>query len=275
MESDMKDKINYAIKKWELDHLEVIYEHPAKGVFSAGSRNFGPVILKINQHKSQLESEYQMLARQSGHHSCMVYAFDESAGLLLEERISPGTVLRRETSLGKRIGAFLQVFRKIHMPADFGTTYLNWLEQICEYCVRHQVAEDMASRAHLFCAEMFEKYPDRVLLHGDLHHDNLLLRTDGSYAMIDPKGVVGPAIMDLPRFILNELDTAHECPDRQHMEEVIRLLGEQSGYPAVDIRKLYYMEAVLANIWCLEDGEEMNRQELELADFLVSHEGLR
>lgn len=186
MEHDMQDKINYAVKKWELEHLEVIYEHLTKGVFTAGS------------------------------------------------------------------------------------TYLNWLEQICEYCVRHQVVEDMASRAHLFCEEMFEKYPDRVLLHGDLHHDNLLLKADGSYAMVDPKGIVGPAIMDLPRFILNEPDTDYACPDRRHIEEVIRLLGEQSGYPAADIVKLFYMETVLGNVWCAEDGEEMNREEMELAELLLS-----
>lgn len=270
MAHDMRDKINYAVKKWELEHLEVIYEHLTKGVFTAGSQNFGAVILKIDQNKSQLASEYQMLARLSGIYSCKVYAFDESAGLLLEERICPGTVLRREASLGTRIRRFLQVFQEIHMPVDSGPTYLNWLEQICEYCVRHQVVEDMASRAHLFCEEMFEKYPDRVLLHGDLHHDNLLLKADGSYAMVDPKGIVGPAIMDLPRFILNELDTDHACPDRRHMEEVIRLLGEQSGYPAADIAKLYYMEAVLANVWCAEDGEEMNREEMELAELLLS-----
>lgn len=168
--------------------------------------------------------------------------------------------------LDQRIRMFLQVFREIHMPADSGATYLNWLEGICAYCAQHQVAEDMASRAHLFCAEMFEKYPDRVLLHGDLHHDNLLLRTDGSYAMIDPKGVVGPAIMDLPRFILNEPDADHACSDRQHIEEVIRLLGEQSGYPVADIGKLFYMETVLTNIWCLEDGEEMDREQMEFAE---------
>lgn len=271
MEPNMQDKIDYAIKKWKLGHLEVIYNHPTKGVFSAQSMNFGHVILKVNQHIAQLKSEYQMLSQLSGHHSCKIYAFDESAGLLLEERIFPGTVLRREASLEKRIQIFLQVFHEIHRPTDSGATYLNWLEQIYEYCTRHQMAEDMASRAHLFCAEMFEKYPDRVLLHGDLHHDNLLLRTDGSYAMIDPKGIVGPAIMDLPRFILNELDTEHTCPDRQHIEEVIRLLGKQSGYPAADIRKLFYMETVLANIWCLEDGEEMNGQELEIADFIIGH----
>ena len=43
-------------------------------------------------------------------------------------------------------------------------------------------------------------------MHGDLHHDNILLRKDGSYAMIDPKGVAGPEILDLPRYIMNEID---------------------------------------------------------------------
>ena len=78
------------------------------------------------------------------------------------------------------------------------------------------------------------------------------------------------SIMDLPRFILNELDTAHSCSDRQHIEEVIRRLDQQSGYPAADIGKLFYMETVLEYIWCLEDGEEINRHELEIADYIVS-----
>lgn len=265
----MRNKINDATVRWELDHLETIYEHSTKGVYTAESKLFGPVILKIDQHRPQLESEYRMLARLSGDHSCKAYAFDESAGLLLEERIFPGTALRREASLEKRVRMFLQVFREIHMPESSGVTYLNWLERSCEYCVRNRVAEEMASRARLFCAEMFEKYPDRVLLHGDLHHDNLLLRADGSYAMIDPKGVVGPAIMDLPRFILNEPDTDHAGSDRRHIEEVIRLLGTQSGYPEADIRKLFYMETVLANIWRMEDGGEMNRRETELAEAVI------
>ncbi|MCM1240776.1 MAG: aminoglycoside phosphotransferase family protein [Lachnospiraceae bacterium] len=264
MGSDMRDKMDLAVEKWNLDCPEAVYEHAEKAVFRAESGIFGPVILKIDQNREQLGFEYRMLARLSGQHSCRVYAYDESAGLLLEERIMPGRTLRREASLEKRIQCFLQVFREIHMPADFGETYLDWLERICGYCACHGVAEDMASRACSFCAEMFEKYPDRALLHGDLHHDNLLLRADGSYAMIDPKGVVGPAIMDLPRFILNELNTDHGCPDRRHIEEVIRLIGEQSGYPAADIRKLFYMETILANVWRMEDGEEMDRQELEL-----------
>lgn len=264
----MKDKINNAVERWGLSRCSEIYRHSAKGVFSGESEQFGSVILKIDGNTAQLKSEYRMLSGLSGQHSCKVYAYDEEAGLLLEERIFPGTVLRREASLEKRIGVFTGIFREIHMPAQEGETYLDWLEGICDYCIQAHAAGELLSlavRAREFCAEMFGKYPERVLLHGDLHHDNLLSRTDGSYAMIDPKGVIGPAVMDLPRFILNELDTDHACPDREHIQKVIRLLGEQTGYPEEDIRKLFFMETVLANIWCLEGGDEMNRQELEVA----------
>ncbi len=264
----MDNKRNNAVKRWGLNHCEVIYQHSTKAVFSAESEQLGPVILKIDGNIAQLKSEYRMLAGLSGKHSCKVYAYDESAGFLLEERIFPGTVLRKESSLEKRIRIFFQVFREIHRPAEEGETYLDWLEQICEYCLCNHVPEEMADlafRARGICVEMFEKYSDRLLLHGDLHHDNLLLRTDGSYAMIDPKGVVGPAILDLPRFLLNELDTDHACSDVQHIEEAIRMLGRQTGYPEEDIGKLFFMETVLGNVWCVEDGDEINRHEIEVA----------
>ena len=264
----MDTRRNRAVKKWGLNHCEEIYRHTTKAVFSAGSEQFGPVILKIDRNIGQLKSEHHMLAGLSGAYNCKVYAYEENAGLLLEERIIPGTVLRREASLEKRIRIFSGVFGGIHLPAEEGGTYLDWLEGICDYCMRNSVdreVSDLAVRARGICAEVFGKYPDRVLLHGDLHHDNLLSRDDGSYAMIDPKGVMGPAILDLPRFILNELDTEHTCPHREHIREVIRLLGGQTGYPQADIGKLFFMETVLENIWRLEDGDEMVREELEVA----------
>lgn len=61
----MRDKINDAILKWKLNHIEVIYEHSTKGVFSAESEDFGPVILKFDQNRQQLGSEYKMLSRLS------------------------------------------------------------------------------------------------------------------------------------------------------------------------------------------------------------------
>lgn len=87
---DMRERIDHAIRKWELDHVNVVYEHLEKGVFSAESKKFGSVILKIGRHRQQLEAEYKMLERLSGHYSCKAYAFDAEAGLLWRNELFRG-----------------------------------------------------------------------------------------------------------------------------------------------------------------------------------------
>lgn len=266
----MNEKLQLAAARWQLSEVETVYCQPNKAVFTARSEQFGPVILKIDRDTAQLESEYQTLTRMDGY--CRVWDYDAGNGLLLEKRILSGTTLREEPDVQKRIAAFAAAFNCIHSPAREGVTYLNWLENINRFCEKHDVAADIrdkAARALSICVEMFEKYPDRVLLHGDLHHDNLLRRYDGSYAVIDPKGVIGPEILDTPRFIMNELDTPYEEPEKEHMAKVIALISRELHYPEADVRKLYFMEVVLGNLWCLEDGEEMNEEELALAEYIL------
>lgn len=113
--------------------------------------------------------------------------------------------------------------------------------------------------------ELFAKYADRVLLHGDLHHHNILLDSSGRYKIIDPKGVTGPSIFDLPRFVLNELDLKINVTGEEHIKYVINRLSELLGYEKKDIDKLFFMEVILANVWCLEDGEEINEQDINIA----------
>lgn len=260
-----------------------IYENEYKSIYTGVSNEFGPVVLKYDANIAQLKSEYHMLAKLNGHHSCKVYAFNEDKGQLLEERILPGTKLREEKSLEKRLDAFADVFEAIHIDvveeseARTGEhkllrrgmpTYLEWLEKASEFC-EDELWKNRASRALAIARELFEKYPDRVLLHGDLHHDNLLLREDGEYVFVDPKGVVGPRIFDLPRFILNELDTQYQERDVEHIEGVITTLCEKLDYPEEDVKKLFYMETVLANIWHLEDGEDVNEKWMKVAEEII------
>lgn len=266
MEPDIK--IADAAKKWELEHLLLLTRQGTKEVYAGESRLYGPVILKGNEDLQELRGEYRMLCRLACARSARVYAFDGEAGMLLEERILPGTTLRQEVSPEKRVQCLSRVFYAIHVPADGGTTYLDWLRGIVGYCESNPVPGAllrMTGDAYGICGELFRKYPERVLLHGDLHHDNLLKSADGSYAMIDPKGIVGPEILDLPRFLLNEMDAPYEGSLRGHMGRVIRLMAEEFGFPIEDLGKAFYMEAVLGNVWNHEDGEEADMEEIKLA----------
>lgn len=266
MEPD--SRIADAAKKWELEHLLLLTRQGTKEVYAGESRRYGPVILKRNADLQELQGEYRMLSRLDCAQSARTYASDGEAGLLLEERILAGTTLRQEVSPEKRVQCLAQVFHAIHTPAEVGTTYLDWLRGIVGYCENNPVPGAllrMAGEAYGICGELFRKYSERVLLHGDLHHDNLLKRADGSYAMIDPKGIVGPEILDLPRFLLNETDAPYEGSLRGHMGRVIRLMAEEFGFPIEDLGKAFYMEAVLANVWNHEDGEEADMEEIKLA----------
>ena len=259
----MNGQLQFAIDQWGLSKLQTIYEREQSAVWSAESDRFGCVILKWNS-TGQLDSEYRMLSRLQGRAFCKVYGYDKDRGLLLEERILPGTVLRKERSLEKRVEVLASVFREIHLPQQEGETYLDWLNKAHAFCESQNVSDEMtrlAGQARDICAELFEKYSERVLLHGDLHHDNLLLRADGSYAVIDPKGVIGPKILDLPRFLLNEADMSN---DPAHMERAIHLVSQACGYPEEDLRNALFMEAVLANVWCVEDGMLVKDRWMEL-----------
>ncbi len=232
------------------------------------------IFIKKTNDIPQLKSEYEMLLSLNGEHCCKVFSFDEKEGQLIEERIIPGTTLRKEKSLEKRLDVFKEIFCAIHKPKTEGKTYLDWLVSINNYCANNPVGEEWIKRAELaysICSEMFEKYSERFLLHGDLHHDNILLKEDDTYVMIDPKGIIGPTILDLPRFILNEIDTDYDESPVEHISMVIERISDRFEYPLEEVQKCFIMEVILANIWCIEDGENVNMQQIEIADRILEN----
>ena len=78
----------------------------------------------------------------------------------------------------------------------------------------------------------------------------------------------------MPRFILNELDTEYEASEAEHIEKVMRLLSERLNYPVEDVQKLFYMEVVLANVWSIEDGEEVNMEMMEIAEAFLARNSI-
>lgn len=296
---DMKGKLDYAVSKWKLTNITEVYANSVRAVYRAKSETYGSVIVKINNNADELCIEAAVLGVLSGNGCCTLYAFEEEKGILLEEQICPGTVLRDEQDVQKRVECFAAVFEKLHestgkggsecVLSGFGAlefgTYLDWLanaKQFCEESTRSGSVKVQTilkasglpkkmQHAYEIGEEMFTKYSERVLLHGDLHHDNILANAEGGYSVIDPKGVIGPRIFDVPRFVLNEIGYVKEAETektKEHLEWVIGLISESLGYPVQDIRKLLFMETILASVWSVEDGEEIHEMQIRVVKAL-------
>lgn len=265
-----RHKIDIAADKWKLRDIACLYEKETRAVYSAEAAGWGDVIVKISEDKKELKSGFDMLKKLDGTGCCKAYEFDAALGIAVIERIIPGSPLREEQNPEKRVEAFYSVFQKIHMGSaacEGHETYLDWLERAEQSCKNNHVGEEISKKMHRACQigrEMFAKYPERVLLHGDLHHDNILLGRDGYY-VIDPKGIVGPAIFDIPRFLLNEFGyvsqkeiAAHEI--KAHLQQILALMAEKTGYDREDLEKLLFMEGILDAAWCMEDGEDVTEE---------------
>lgn len=269
-----QDRLDHGVSLWRLNGLSLIDATASRAIYHANAPEYGPVILKIHLDRQLLEREAAVLsAADSGY--CRFYNADLALGLLLEEQILPGTPLRQEHDLSRRVVKFYDIFERIHItpPEDSGwETYLDWLVRADAFCrnnpVDFRLRENMC-RARRIGEKMFAVYPERLLLHGDLHHDNILLDRQGKYRAIDPKGIIGPRIFDIPRFLLNEFSYAGAANQLLHMETCIRLVSQCSGFPVQELRALLFMETVLANVWYMEDGLPLRQQDLRLASYLL------
>lgn len=109
-----------------------------------------------------------------------------------------------------------------------------------------------------------------MLLHGDLHHDNILLDVENRYRIIDPKGVIGDIVFDIPRFILNEFDDILDDSFYNKFTQITRTLSLKLNVPEYDIRQLTYVEMCMANCWNVESREEPNHNEVQFTENLMN-----
>ncbi len=93
-----------------------------------------------------------------------------------------------------------------------------------------------------------------VLLHGDLHHDNILQNGD-DWLVIDPKGVIGQPAYEVAAFIRNpmpELLNHADAPNIIHKR--INRLATILELPSQRILDWCFVQAVLSLVWAIEDG---------------------
>jgi len=168
----------------------------------------------------------------------------------------PGTQLKDEPDLYTRLDEFCQLYQGLHKPPADDTeyhTYMDWVNNIAAYMRTRTDFPEMTekmTRAEEICRQLWEKYRRRLLLHGDLHHENIL-KGESGYRIIDPKGVVGDPVFDIPRFMLNEDDLYSD----DDFAKAVRILEDKLGVPAQDLRQLFYVEMCMGNCWGVEgDG---------------------
>ncbi|MDF2543644.1 MAG: aminoglycoside resistance protein [Herbinix sp.] len=263
--------------KWKLEIVQLVDYFSVNCIFICKSDDFGNAILKIGNQNNEILTEYNTLKEYDGKHFCKVYASDLENGIILEELIKPGRQLRNEKSLEKRLNIFSSLYNGLHIKPknpNIYPTYSDWVSRITKYMSNRPDYKELyyyMKKAEDICHGINSLHAKKMLLHGDLHHDNILLQGDTQYKIIDPKGVVGDPIFDVPRFILNENDD--EISTEENYKKIcciIQYLEKSLGIPSAIIKQCYFIEMTMANCWDVESNGTPNMNNVYMAHDIMT-----
>ena len=116
------------------------------------------------------------------------------------------------------------------------------------------------------CASMGEQ----VLLHGDLHQDNMLSSRRAPYLAIDPKGVIGEREYELGAFIrnpINKISTMSGLP--RFFNRRLDQIKAETNFARERIQHWSMVQAVLAAYWQIEDNGGDGGEWLRCAEALI------
>ena len=92
------------------------------------------------------------------------------------------------------------------------------------------------------------------LLHGDLHHYNILRDSRRGWVAIDPKGVIGEIEYELGAGFRNPGQPPVYYAAREVVEQRLRILSARLDIVPERVLAWAYAQAVLSAIWLVEDG---------------------
>jgi streptomycin 6-kinase len=221
-----------------------------------------PVALKVGVPHAELFTEMEALRLYGGRGAARLLGADRELGAILMQRLQPGTMLwhlgdnRRETEIAASI------MRELPVPTPSVhdlPTFARWVERAFRltrtaWDPHELMPRDLIDRAEEAFREIDGNATCHVVLHGDLHHENILLDDRSGWTAIDPKGVIGPPCLEVGRFLQNQLPSGLTA---ERLEEIVRervqILSAELGYSPQILAASGLVDCVLSHCWGFED----------------------
>lgn len=236
-------QVEHLTSLWNLKNLQPL-DNLSYNYILSGYQEEKPIILKLSLDQQSVDREAKALETFEGFGAVSV--IEHQGGALLLKRAIPGHQLKGQLPKEKAIKIACRMMEQLHrapLPKIHNFPYMkDWLSALDKEWglpTTHQ------EKARMLKNQLLITSRTTVLLHGDLHQENILSHGDG-WLVIDPKGVVGDPI--------NEIWACVENPEHD-----LNYISNYFNYTFDRAAKWYYVHLVLAACWQVEDGLDPSR----------------
>lgn len=250
------DQLNAKAVEWKVTINEM--RETSFSVIGFGEREGSRVVLKISKQEGD-ESQAGEVLTAFGGVAVKVLKFETGAVLL--ERLKPGDPLVNLVSDGKDEEAteiIAKVMGKLahHSAPTSCPTVSDWGRGFDRYldCDDRQIPIELVVEARDLYQELARSQRSTMLLHGDLHHYNVLFDADRGWVAIDPKGVIGELEYEVGPILRNPVEKSDFFAKAEIVKRRLDCLVVTLQLDFQRTVRWSFAQAVLSAIWEIEDG---------------------
>jgi streptomycin 6-kinase len=220
------------------------------------------VVLKLGVPRDEIRREIAALRLYAGEGAARVVDADDSACVVLLERLRPGRMLSTLADDERATTIAGQVVRRLWRPVPPDHQFLRleeWFDGFRDLRRRFggetgPLDARLVEEAETLSRELLASTTSPVLLHGDFHHLNVLSAERESWLAIDPKGIVGDPAYDTGPLFYNALPDKLDPSDlRRLLARRVDVLSEVVGLDRARVLGWGVAQAVLSAWWSLDD----------------------
>lgn len=256
-------------RRWEITLSTELPILSMNLVLFGTSRRYGPVVIKASPPHPEVVAEIDALRlHDASTHVVELIDADPSVSIMLQKRIMPGDTLRSHVESGRldeheaatiAAGLMKQYWVDARdTPSFFGLRY--WYRALFAYAERFPEGGGRLPHRHVRLAvraaeELIPNQRAHVTLHGDLHHDNILLDEERGWTIIDPKGLVGEPGHDIGSWMVNPIGV-HRNPDLPRLtDQRLDWFSELLDIERYRLWQWAMAFSVLSDCWNLESDD--------------------
>jgi streptomycin 6-kinase len=232
------------------------------------------VVLKIGVPSSHFMQEMKALQFYDGKGCVKLLAYNiDKAGMLLE-LIEPGITVRSffPERDDEAVHYACMIMKQLHVPIIRNNTDFPTMEQWLSLFTMLEVPLEIqphVEKALLFAQELKSTVQNEYLMHGDLHHDNILLSGTNSCIAIDPKGEIGEPAYDVGAFMCNPAELSAMPDLTSIMARRLDRFSQLLGIERQRLVKAAYVRIVLSACWTVQDNGDW-RDDVRFAQLILT-----
>lgn len=217
-------------------------------------------VLKVSVPHNEFSKEIHALRHFNGRGSARLIAANPEEGWMLIERLLPGTrlvdVLNEQQAIPIAVSVMQRLWRPVTEPQLF-ISLEEWLRSMEQLNTQASLQQSVSKKLRDFVIsrtkELISSQGEPVLLHGDLHHYNIL-QHQSEWLAIDPKGIIGEREFEIGAFLRNPFCVVEDPLETKELARNLDWVIDLTAFNRERVLSWCIIQAILCVCWYVEDA---------------------